>query len=185
MKRYWVLQDNADPSKYAVVGSNRRPKNAICPAPEGATTLDSKYITVSDVLDEDGETVIGKQATLDQAQKDADEAAKAAAEAADAPRKAVESAIRASMKKGNDLIEKFAVENVMLGITSDGMTGQVLDVMAPVSEALRSGSLYEAIDRIKAIAPEDKDAKYVTDARLLSAVNELETFLGVDLSLTL
>lgn len=180
--KYWIIKSAADPEKYAVIGANRPPAGVLCVAPEGATTSDGKYITVEEVEINGIPTNV---ATLDSVQKAADEAAKQAAEDALAPQRAVESAIRSAMQKGNIIIEKFAVENVMLGITVDNMTGTVLDVMAPVTEALRSGSLYEAISRIKAIDPSDKDVKYITDSRLLAAVNELEEHLGIELSETL
>jgi len=73
--------------------------------------------------------------------------------------------VRAAIAFGNAIIEEFTVENIMLGITQDNMTETVLDIMAPASEALRSGSLYAAITRIKAIPAESKDAKYITDVR--------------------
>jgi hypothetical protein len=95
------------------------------------------------------------------------------------------SMVRAAIAFGNNLIEEFIMENIVLGITQDGMSATVLNVMAPASEALRFGSLYVAIERLKAIPAESKDAKYVTDARLLQAVNKIEQYLNVPLSETL
>ena len=83
---------------------------------------------------------------------------------------------------GKKLSQDFKIENVVLGITQDGMTGTVLDKMSRVMAALDSGSLHEAISRIKAIPEADKDAKYITDARLLEAANKLEAYLGLPLS---
>lgn len=98
---------------------------------------------------------------------------------------AIRSALRAAMSEGNQIVEDFTAENIVLGITADNMTGAVLDAMAPVMEALRSGSLYEAITRAKAVPAESKDDKYVTDSRLLAAVNRIETYLDIPLSETL
>lgn len=106
-----------------------------------------------------------------------DAALKLAAQKAD-----VRSAISRAMAFGNTLITEFAADNVMLGITVDGMTGAVLDKMASVAAAATTGSLYEAIARIKAIPEEDKDAKYITDARLLELCNKVETYLNIPLS---
>ncbi len=92
-------------------------------------------------------------------------------------------AITSAMSFGQQLMTKFAAQNVMLGITQDGKTGEVLNKMAPVISALQSGSLYEAIARAKAIDPADYDTKYVTHARIYSFVNELEAYLGLPLSL--
>ena len=92
-------------------------------------------------------------------------------------------AIRKATDFGQDLITEFAVQNVMLGITADGKTGEVLDKMAPIIAALQSGSLYEAITRAKAINPSDYDTKYVTHDRLYAFINKIEAFLGLQLSL--
>lgn len=108
--------------------------------------------------------------------EDATLAAEVDAQDADA---AVRGALKSAMALGNQIIEDFAAENITMGITADGMTGTVLTVMAPVMDALRTGSLHEAIARAKAIDPADKDAKYVTDARLLAAVNRMEEHLGI------
>lgn len=92
-------------------------------------------------------------------------------------------AVAAAIVFGNKLMTEFAAENVILGITQDGKTGEVLDKMASVMVALQSGSLYEAITRAKAIDPADYDAKYVTHDRLYAFINKLEAYLGLQLSL--
>ena len=94
---------------------------------------------------------------------------------------AVTRAISTAMAFGQSLVTEFAVENVMLGITQDGKTGEVLDKMAPVMTAVQSGSLYEAIARAKAI--DDFDSKYVTHDRLYAFINKIEAYLGLQLSL--
>lgn len=96
---------------------------------------------------------------------------------------ATQKAVAAAMAFGQNLMTEFAAENVMLGITQDGKTGEVLDKMAPVMAALQSGSLYEAISRAQAIDPADYDEKYVTHARLWAFINKLEAYLGLPLSL--
>lgn len=83
---------------------------------------------------------------------------------------------------GADLMDRFAIENANLGVTADNMTDTVLNNMDGVMKALLSGSLKEAIRRAKAIPPESKDVKYITDARLLAYVNMIETKLGLTLS---
>lgn len=69
MIKYWVVPDNANPQKYAIIGKNKKPNNAICLAPEGSTTSDGKYITVFDVT-ENGIKV--KKASLNDSQRDID-----------------------------------------------------------------------------------------------------------------
>jgi hypothetical protein len=95
---------------------------------------------------------------------------------------AVAKRVLEAIQEGNKLIHEFATENVMLGITQDNMTAQVLDNMGPVLIALQTGSLYPAMDRIRAIPAESKDAKYITDARLLNYLNKIQQYLGLELS---
>jgi hypothetical protein len=95
-------------------------------------------------------------------------------------------AVKAQVAKINafsaDLLAQFNAENIMLGITQDGKTEQVLDAMAGVLVALQSGSPTVAISRAKAIPSSSYDSKYVTAARLLQYVNRIEAFLGLPLS---
>lgn len=86
---------------------------------------------------------------------------------------------------GMDLIVNFATENVLLGITQMGMTGQVRKATAEVVSALNTGSLYDAITEARAIPAEDKDSRFVTNARLLSFINKIEAHLGITLSTSL
>lgn len=110
-----------------------------------------------------------------------DAAAKAAKDAATA-QAAARAALAAAKAFGNSVIEDFTLENMALGITVDGMTGDVRKATVEVMSALSTGSLYDAIDEIRAIPAEKKDPKYITDARLLAAINKIETFLGIALS---
>lgn len=110
-----------------------------------------------------------------------DSTAKAAAASADASTY-VEGVIQRARSEGDRLINKFAAENVMLGITADGKTGQVRKALSEVMSALQSGSLKDAIEEVRAIPAPKKDAKYITDVRLLSFINQLETYLGMTLS---
>ncbi len=86
---------------------------------------------------------------------------------------------------GQGMIKEITLENMMLGITQDGKTGEVRKALAEALSALQTGSLYDAIVELKAIPEIAKDAKYITDARLLSAVNKIEAYLGQPLSETL
>lgn len=76
--KYWVVPNAYDSNKYSIIGSNKVPNNALCEAPESATTSDGKYITVNDV-EENG--VSFKVASLDSVQKAIDEQNKADASA--------------------------------------------------------------------------------------------------------
>lgn len=90
-----------------------------------------------------------------------------------------------AMNFGSQLMKDFTKENIVLGITQDGMTGTVRKNMIEVISALQTGSLYDAIAEAKAIPVEAKDAKYITDVRLLAFVNKIEQYLGIALSTTL
>ncbi len=95
---------------------------------------------------------------------------------------AIRNIIRGARSFGNQIIEDFAVQNIMLGITQDGKTGQVRKACSEVIDCLVTGSLYDAINEIKAIPVESRDVKYLTPARLTTFCNRIETYLGLPLS---
>lgn len=105
--------------------------------------------------------------------------------AALAPARSILAAVVASKSFGDSLMNEFTVENVLLGITTDAMTGTVRKNMVEVISALQTGSLRDAIIEARAVPLASKDVKYITDARLLSFVNKIETHLGIALSATL
>ena len=90
--------------------------------------------------------------------------------------------IRNARGFGNQLIEDFATQNIMMGITQDGMTGTVRRACRDVIDCLVTGSLYDAITCIKAIPVENRDPKYLTVARLTIFCNRIETYLGITLT---
>jgi hypothetical protein len=56
--------------------------------------------------------------------------------------------IRNAVMFGTDLMEEFAAENVMSGITQAGKTKQVADYLADVIRYVQTGSLYEVINEV-------------------------------------
>lgn len=86
---------------------------------------------------------------------------------------------------GLSIIDQFAAENILLGITQAGMTNQVRKNTAQVIAALSTGSLYDAIYEARQIPAEAKDPVFVTDARLLTFVNIIEEYLGAPKSTSL
>lgn len=98
----------------------------------------------------------------------------------------------------DDLIAIFTAENINLGITQSGKTGSVLglfskaypcpDVLRPISlkNCFDTGSLYSARDVLQYLRNNPMEysglSPFVTDARLLSLKNKIETFLGLPLS---
>ena len=73
----------------------------------------------------------------------------------------------------------------MLGITQAGMTNTVRKRLGEVTNCLITGSLYDAMNEARLIPAEHKDSTFITNARLLSFINRIETFLGIALSETL
>ena len=100
-------------------------------------------------------------------------------------KKYIENIILKSINFGNQLISEFAAENVIMGITQDGMTGTVRKRMSEIVNALNTGSLYDAINEARAVPPEHKDSKYITDVRLLQFINKIEAYLGLPQSSSL
>lgn len=98
---------------------------------------------------------------------------------AEAAKEYVTSVVRAAIATGDKLVEEFTVENIMMGITADNMTGAVLTATEKVVVAAKTGSLKEAIKRLTEIPPESYDAKYITEARLLGFANKVRTSLGL------
>lgn len=94
----------------------------------------------------------------------------------------------------DDLIARFAAENIALGITQAGKTGDVLGLfekgydigaLHPVSlkGSFDTGSLYVSRDIIQHVRDNPTEftglSPFVTDARLLAMKNEIEVFLGI------
>lgn len=80
---------------------------------------------------------------------------------------------------GNNMIIDFATENVLLGITQLGLTMHVRKVTADVTNALITGSLYDAITEMKKFTEEDMDPIILTPARILAFRNKIEDHLGI------
>ena len=97
-----------------------------------------------------------------------------------------------------DLINTFAAENISMGVTQAGKTAHLLglftkkfpipneDLGVSLKACFDSGSLYAAREVIQYVRdnPSNFDglSPFVTDARLLSMKNKIETFLGLPLS---
>lgn len=132
--------------------------------PEGGVAADMEIENI------DGEIVI------------VEDEAKKAARLAQLAVTATEALVGKAMDKGAELIKKFAAENIRLGITQAGKTKVVRQAMAEATAALSTGSLYDAMDEMRAIPEDKKDATFITDERLLAAINEIEAYLGLPAS---
>lgn len=96
------------------------------------------------------------------------------------------------------LIRNFAAENISMGVTQLGKTGEILGLFEkqyliqssskPVSlkASFDTGSLYVSREIIQHVRDNPSEytglSPFVTDARLLKMKNEIETFLGLPLS---
>lgn len=96
------------------------------------------------------------------------------------------------------LLHTFSAENIDMGITSDNKTGPVLGLFSkkydihsdglPISlkDAFDAGALNESLTVITHLRDNSDEftglSPYVTDTRLLSLMNKVETFLEITLS---
>lgn len=83
---------------------------------------------------------------------------------------------------GNDLLKQFGAENISLGIIQSGKLRDVRIAMQDVSDCLRNGALTDALVAVREIPDESKDEVFLSNARLLSYVNKVESYLGLPLS---
>lgn len=97
----------------------------------------------------------------------------------------LDTVIRPARAFGQNLIDEFVAENVLLGITQVGLTSHVRKTMREVQDAVSSGSLYDAIVEIKSIPTEAKDPVFLSDARILKFINKIEAYLRIPLSTSL
>jgi hypothetical protein len=109
----------------------------------------------------------------------------------------VDAAIKKAVIKGEEVFSNIRRENVKLGIESYSLNENIAipTVLAPegstsatdavlmraghIMNALRSGSTKAAIRFCKAFPEDQKDDRFLTSARLLSIINELEDFHGL------
>lgn len=94
----------------------------------------------------------------------------------------VEQIIDDAIVFGTKLLRKFAAENTIMGITQEGKTNEVRKAMREVTDAIYTGSLKDVILEARAIPVESYDSKYITAARILSFINEIEDYLGIQRS---
>jgi hypothetical protein len=93
---------------------------------------------------------------------------------------AVREIIKNAILFGTDLMEKFAAENVMMGITQAGKTKVVADYFADVIRYTQTGSLYEVInevDRLINAGIPSELSPFVTEARLNDFKSKVITYL--------
>jgi len=94
----------------------------------------------------------------------------------------VDKSISRAQLFGDTLIQQFAVENVLLGITQAGKTRAVSDYLVKLLTYLETGSLYAAIEQIDALINDGLDSNlspFVTADRMTSYKNQIQDYLGI------
>lgn len=92
-------------------------------------------------------------------------------------KRAVWQAVENAIAFGKDIISDFITENVILGITEAGKTGHVRRVLTDVMIAIQTGAFSDAIDELDAIAAEDKDPVFISQARINAMKAKLQAYL--------
>ncbi len=94
---------------------------------------------------------------------------------------AVKVVIKDARRFGENLLENFSAENVLMGITAAGKTGAVVNYLHKLSHYISTGSLYEAINEVDALIaaglPEDLEP-FVTEERLNDYKNTISEYLA-------
>jgi hypothetical protein len=81
----------------------------------------------------------------------------------------------------NDIMIKYAAENITLGITIQNKTKEVADYLSDLMRYGQSGSLYEVMHEIDSLISSGLPsnlAPFVTETRLVSFKNEIQNFLS-------
>jgi len=90
----------------------------------------------------------------------------------------IDDKVTKAQEQGAKLAKQFTISNVMLGITQAGMTSKVRKTLSEVYSCLITGSLYDAITEIRLIPDSALDARFITKARMLVMINEIQDYLG-------
>lgn len=89
--------------------------------------------------------------------------------------------IKAARAFGETLMEDFATENVLMGITQAGKTGAVSDFLANIARNISTGSLYEVvkeIDRKILLGLPSDLSPFITEARMILIKNKIMEYLS-------
>lgn len=85
---------------------------------------------------------------------------------------------------GNQLLNEFATDNVLMGITQAGQTIHVTDYLHKLSHYILTGSLYAAIQQINNIIADTSETKenlspFVTNERMVEYKHKIQDFLEI------
>lgn len=93
-------------------------------------------------------------------------------------------AIGEAMSFGTAVLNDFATQNVLSGITQAGKTQAVMDYCHELTHCLITGSLYAAIGQINDMIADTTSTKttlspFITNNILYTYLNKIQTYLGV------
>lgn len=96
----------------------------------------------------------------------------------------IQNAIANAQQFASNLMQQFAAENVLLGITQAGKTGAVLDYLSDLLNCMVTGSLFQAIIVCDTIINDTSNTKtntspFVTNARITAYKNKIQDYLGI------
>jgi len=78
---------------------------------------------------------------------------------------------------GKWLMIRFCSENLIMGIENSGLTDKIRAVLEPTFNALETGSLTTAIEKLNSIQESDKDSTFITNSRILNYVTLITNYL--------
>lgn len=97
-------------------------------------------------------------------------------------RESVQNIISKAMDFGKQVMVEFSAENVLMGITQQNKTKQVITFLNDVKNAMDTGSLYIAIDEIDKIVnlgiPEEL-SPFITEERLMIFKQKIQSYLEI------
>jgi len=90
----------------------------------------------------------------------------------------VKSVFRKSIIGVQDIVEQFATENVLMGITEAGKTKLISDTVAQVMYYCQTGALFEAVNALQAIELTEPMAPFLTETRRTEYVQKFQALLA-------
>lgn len=95
--------------------------------------------------------------------------------------------VEAAVEFGQNLINQFAAQNALAGITPSGKTGPVLSYTMNLSQCLYTGSLYAAISVLEGMLVDTSSAKnacspFITNDIIYTYLNSIQTYLEIPLT---
>lgn len=96
----------------------------------------------------------------------------------------VQQLVQSAMTFGAKLMVEYAAQNILLGITQAGKTGDVMSYLQPVLGPITTGSLYTAVQQIDVLLADTSLVKaalapFVTNDVLTTYKNKIQDYLCI------